>query len=150
VLGFGSTFAAPKRGEAQSTAPRQAMEIAMRAAKLSPAAIGHVNASGLSTIQHDRAEAEAIASLFADVPVTAPKSLFGNLGASTGAVELAASIIAIDERSVPATINYDQPDAACPINVIHGAPERLTRTAAIVFNQSPHGQSVAMAIAADA
>ncbi len=146
VLGFGSTFAAPRRGEADATAARRAMEAALRDADVSPPDIGHVNASGLSTIQHDRTEAEAIAALFGDVPVTAPKSLFGNLGASTGAVELAASLLAIEEGRLPATMNYDTPDPACAINVIRGEPKTLAKSAAIALNQSPHGQSVAMVI----
>ncbi|MEX2186092.1 MAG: beta-ketoacyl-[acyl-carrier-protein] synthase family protein [Pirellulales bacterium] len=147
VLGFGSTFAAPQRGGTSAAAARRAMETALREAGLSPADVGHVNASGLSTAEHDRAEAEAIVSLLGDVPVTAPKSLFGNLGASTAAVELAASLLALDERRVPATINYDNPDPVCAINVVRGEPAALAKTAAITLNQSPHGQSVAMVIA---
>jgi 3-oxoacyl-[acyl-carrier-protein] synthase II len=126
------------------------MELALGEARLAPAEIGHINASGLSTIDHDRAEAEAIASLFADVPVTAPKSLFGNLGASTGAAELAASVIALGEGRVPSTLNYNTPDPACPVNVVRGEPLAVSRRSVLTLNQTPHGQSVAMVIAGDA
>jgi 3-oxoacyl-[acyl-carrier-protein] synthase II len=146
VLGFGNTFARPKHGEASPDATRRAMEVALRDGGLSPGDVGFVSASGLSTVEHDRAEAEAIAALLGNVPVTAPKSQFGNLGASTGAVELAAAVIALNERNVPATINYDTPDPACPIQVVHGKAAPLTKSAALVLSQSPHGQSVAMLI----
>lgn len=149
VLGFGNTFTAPRRGQASAEAARRAMETALRDASLAPQDIGHVNASGLSTIQHDRAEAEAIAALLGDVPVTAPKSLFGNLGASTGAVELAASLIAIAEGRLAATINCDALDPACAINLIRGEPATLAKRAALAFSQSPHGQAVAMVIAGE-
>jgi 3-oxoacyl-[acyl-carrier-protein] synthase II len=147
VLGFGNTFAAPRRGEATAQAAHRAMQAALRESGVAGEEIGHVNASGLSTILHDRAEAEAIAALFGDAPVTAPTSLFGHLGASAGAVELVASLLAIDEGRLAATINGDQPDPACPINVVRGRPSVLKNPSAIVFSQSPHGQAVAMAIA---
>lgn len=149
VLGFGNTFAPPRRGKVESVAPRRAMELALREANLAPSDVGHINASGLSTIDHDRAEAEAIRALFGDVPVTAPKSYFGNLGASTGAVELAASLIALEEGRVPVTLNYDTPDPACPVSVVHGQPLAISKPAAVALSQSPQGQSVAIAIAKD-
>jgi 3-oxoacyl-[acyl-carrier-protein] synthase II len=146
VLGFGNTFTRPKKGEATPDAARRSMEVALREGQLSPSEIGHVNASGLSTIEHDQAEAAAIAGLLGNVPVTAPKSQFGNLGAATGAVELAASLVALAERSIPATINYDTPDPACAIHVVHGQPAPMGRSAALVLNQSPQGQAMAMLI----
>jgi 3-oxoacyl-[acyl-carrier-protein] synthase II len=146
VLGFGNTFAAPRSGVPNSSGARRAMEVALREAQLSPTDIGHVNASGLSTVQHDRAESEAISTVFGDVPVTAPKSYFGNLGASTGAVELAASIIALDEGSVPPTLNFETADPVCPVNVIHGAAMPIVKTTAVVLSQSTQGQSIAMVI----
>jgi 3-oxoacyl-[acyl-carrier-protein] synthase II len=146
VLGFGNTFAQPRRGEGSPDATRRAMEVALREGALVPGDVGFVSASGLSTVEHDRAEAEAIVAVLGDVPVTAPKSQFGNLGASTGAVELAAAVVALAERSVPATINYNTPDPACPIRVVHGKAAPVAQSAALVLSQSPQGQSVAMLI----
>ena len=71
------------------------------------------------TLEHDRAEAYGIHEALGDVPVTAPKSFFGNLGAATGAVELAVSLLAIDYGQIPATLNYARPDPECPINIVH-------------------------------
>ena len=59
------------------------------------ASVGHVNANGLSTPEDDRIEAEAIHDVSPDVPVTAPKSYFGNLGAAAGAMEMAVSVLAL-------------------------------------------------------
>ena len=41
------------------------------------------------------AEAQAIRHTLGDVPVTAPKSFFGNVGAGGGAVELAVSLLGL-------------------------------------------------------
>ena len=84
--------------------------------------ISHVNASAMG-VQGDAAEAEAIRDVLGDVPVTAPKSLFGNLGAAAGAVELAVSLISLQDHMVPPTHGFAQPDPLCPVHVIPGEPD---------------------------
>jgi len=150
VLGYASAFeprcnGAPLAG----SAIRASIENALRRAQLDAADIGHVNAHGLSTIDDDRAEAQAIRNVLGDVPVTAPKSFFGNLGAGTGAVEMAASILAIDVEVVPVTLNYEQADPLCPINVIHGETLRGGKGVAMLLNQAATGQAAAVIIAAE-
>ena len=54
--------------------------------------------------------------------MTALKSYFGNLGASGGAVEMVASVMAFAHGRIPTTLNYTQPDPACPVNVVAGEP----------------------------
>ena len=147
ILGYACIFepranGCPIRGVAISSA----IEHVLRTAHLEPKEIGHVNAHGDSTIDNDRAEASAIHRVLGEVPVTAPKSFFGNLGAATGAVEMAASLIALKEGKVPVTLNYDQPDPACPINVIHQKPLSNCKPTALLLNQAPMGQSVAVVI----
>ena len=52
------------------------------------------------------------------MPVTAPKSYFGNLGQGSGMVELAVSLMAMSQGVVPPTLNYETPDPECPVNVV--------------------------------
>jgi 3-oxoacyl-[acyl-carrier-protein] synthase II len=52
------------------------------------------------------------------VPVIATKSNFGNLGAASGATELAASLLALVEGRLPRMINYETPDPQCPIAAV--------------------------------
>jgi 3-oxoacyl-[acyl-carrier-protein] synthase II len=126
---------------------RQAIQAALAAARLEPWAVGHVNAHGVGTIEMDRAEAAAIAAELDDVPVTAPKSLFGHLGAGGGAVELAASVLGLEVGLVPPTLNYDTPDPACPVNVVHGAPLAGRPGTALAMNFCSTGQAAAVALA---
>jgi 3-oxoacyl-[acyl-carrier-protein] synthase II len=102
---------------------RHSIRQVLRATGVEPRQIGYVNADGLSTLVDDRLEARAIHDTLGDVPVTAPKSFFGNLGAGTGAVEMAASVLGFQEGLVPYTLNYERPDPECPVHVIHG-PDR--------------------------
>jgi 3-oxoacyl-[acyl-carrier-protein] synthase II len=149
IAGFASTFEACTPGKPfRGRAIRSAISHSLRAAQVEPRELGHVNAHGLSTIEHDRAEALAIRDLLGDVPVTAPKSFFGNLGAGSGAVELIASLVAFKTGQVPYTLNYHERDPDCPINVVHGAAAPLRAPTALVLNQTSVGQSVALALRA--
>jgi 3-oxoacyl-[acyl-carrier-protein] synthase II len=128
---------------------RRAIAAALRSARMRPQDIGHINAHGLSTIEDDRAEAHAIQAELGDVPVTALKSYFGNLGSGTGAVEAVASLLAFEHGRVPVTLNYEQPDAACPVNVIHREPLTGTKPTALLLNHSMMGQAVAMVLSGE-
>jgi 3-oxoacyl-[acyl-carrier-protein] synthase II len=147
VRGFGASFEASQNGRPlEGIATRRAISRALRTADLTPRDIGHVNAHGLSTVDDDRAEAQAIRAELGDVPVTALKSFFGTLGAATGAVETVASLLAMEQGQVPLTLNYERPDPACPVNVVHREPLRGGPKSALLLNQAPMGQSVAVLI----
>jgi len=150
VLACTSAFA-PRSNDAvtDGTAIRASIQNTLLSAGLSGGDVGHVNANGQSTVLDDRREAQAIRAVLDDVPVTAPKSFFGNLGAGTGAVELAVSVLALSEGVVPPTLNYEQPDPECPINVISRAPLHGTKPTALVLNQASAGQAAAVLIAAE-
>jgi 3-oxoacyl-[acyl-carrier-protein] synthase II len=117
-------------------------------AGLQPADVGHVNAHGEGSVAADEVEARAIHRVLGNVPVTAPKSYFGDLGSGSGAVEMLASILAISEGSVPPTLNYESADPACPVNVIHGQPLAIDKRVAVVLNQSSTGQAAAVVLCA--
>jgi 3-oxoacyl-[acyl-carrier-protein] synthase II len=128
---------------------RKAIRAVCEAAGLEPRDVGHVNAHGVSTVDMDRAEANAIAAELGDVPVTAPKSFFGHMGAGGGAVELAASILGLQRGLVPPTLNYRSPDPLCPVNVVHGEPLRGRPATAVKVNLCSTGQAAAVAIRAE-
>jgi 3-oxoacyl-[acyl-carrier-protein] synthase II len=125
---------------------RQAIQAACQAAGLDAKSVGHVNAHGVSTVEMDRVEAKAIAAELGDVPVTAPKSSFGHLGAGGGTVELAASLLGLERGLVPATLNYENPDPECPVNVVHGEPLAGRPATVVKVNLSTTGQAVAVVV----
>ena len=124
----------------------RAMIGALAAAKLEPDELGFVVAHGLSTIEGDRAEAQAIREVLGGVPVTAPKSYFGYLGAASGALETALALLSFEHGQVPPTLNYEHPDPQCPINVIHGRPLRLERRTALILCYSAQGHATALVL----
>ena len=79
-----------------------------------PTDIDHVNAHATSTPEGDKAELQAIRTIFGDdaerVAITANKSMLGHTLGAAGAIEAIVTILAIREGCVPPTINLDDPD----------------------------------------
>ena len=131
----------------RSGALQRAMTLAIARAGLTERGMGHVNAHGLSAVRDDPVEARALAAVIPDVPVFAPKSYFGNLGAASGAVEMAASVLALGARLVPATLNYERPDPSCPVpNILREAFAPKSSTA-LLLNWTWIGQAAAAVLA---
>jgi 3-oxoacyl-[acyl-carrier-protein] synthase II len=143
VAGFASRFEKPPIG---GRALSSAITAALRQADVAAGDVGHVNAHAGGSVELDAVEAQAIRETLGDVPVTAPKSFFGDLGAGSGAVELIASVLALAARRVPRTLNYEQPDPRCPVNVVRGASLTSDKPAAVALNLSDRGQAVAMVL----
>jgi 3-oxoacyl-[acyl-carrier-protein] synthase II len=146
VVGHASTYGPPQDGMPSCEPIARSIRQVLDRAKIQPGEIDHVNANGLSTLAGDRAEAQAIASTLGNVPVTAPKSFFGNLRAGTGALETTVSLLAFEHGLVPVTLNYERPDPECPINVIQGGPLKSSKNYCLLLNQSTTGQAAAVVL----
>lgn len=125
-----------------------AIQAGLEMSGLSGAEIGHVSAYGLATVDDDRIEAAAIKETLGDVPVTATKSLLGNLGASCTAAELALSLIGLQQGVVPPTLNYEEPDPECPVSVVaESQPSRAPTVMALCHKVT--GQAVSLLVGAE-
>ena len=150
IIGFGSsTVIARSSVPNRQQALTNAMQQALRTARLSPGEVGHINAHGLSTIKSDQDEALAIQAVFGATdeapPVVAVKSATGNMGAGSGAVELAASVLALQQDVLFPTQNYTSPDPACPVRVVTDNATAAGNTA-ININVTAQGQASAVII----
>ncbi|KFD05356.1 3-oxoacyl-[acyl-carrier-protein] synthase, KASII [Rahnella aquatilis CIP 78.65 = ATCC 33071] len=99
-----------------------AMENALRDAGVSAAQIGYINAHGTSTAAGDKAEAQAVKSVFGidaqKVMVSSTKSMTGHLLGAAGAVESIFTLLALRDQAVPPTINLDNPDEGCDLDFV--------------------------------
>ncbi|MFH1556710.1 MAG: beta-ACP synthase, partial [Pseudomonadota bacterium] len=81
----------------------------------------HVNAHGTGTRLNDAAEAEALqAVLGADasrIPLSATKPVHGHTLGASGAVELAATILALQSRTAPGTLGFEAAQAEYPLAI---------------------------------
>ncbi|HXG11773.1 MAG TPA: beta-ketoacyl-[acyl-carrier-protein] synthase family protein [Gemmataceae bacterium] len=144
VVGYGASFDRARSGAGLA----RAIDAALREAGIGPADIDHVNAHGLSTIASDVLESRGLQQVFGEhpPPVFAPKSYFGNLGAGASTTELAASLLALEHGLVPTTLNYEEPDPACPVNVITGVPRSLSRPYVLKLSFTQMGQCAALIV----
>ena len=119
-----------------------AMRIAIAEAELNPSDISYINAHGTSTRMNDTIETFAIKQVFGDaayhIPVSSNKSMIGHLVAGSGAIELAASVLSLQQNIAPPTINLQNPDVGCDLDYVpHEA--RDVKMSAILSNSFGFG-----------
>ncbi len=124
VVGYGATSDAY---HITQPAPRgrggaRAMQRALQDAGIEPREVDYINAHGTSTPLGDLAETQAIKDVFGEhayrLAVSSTKSMTGHLLGAAGAVELAATALAIREGAIPPTINYEYPDPECDLDYV--------------------------------
>jgi 3-oxoacyl-[acyl-carrier-protein] synthase II len=100
----------------------RAMRKALQRARLDPQQIDYINAHATSTAAGDLAETQAIKHVFGEyahsVPISSIKSMIGHLTGAAGAVEAAATILAMQRGVIPPTINQEYPDPACDLDYV--------------------------------
>lgn len=90
------------------------MNIALENANLSPKDIGYINAHATSTQKGDIEESHATYEIFGkNVPISSTKSYMGHLLGGCGVVESIISIMALNEKLLPANKNLDNVDPEC-------------------------------------
>ncbi|GAA5111383.1 beta-ketoacyl-ACP synthase II [Orbus sasakiae] len=124
VVGFGMSGDAyhmtspPEDGSGAALA----MECAIRDAGITPEQVGYINAHGTSTPAGDKAETQAVKSIFKEnsnkVMVSSTKSMIGHLLGAAGAVESIFTVLALRDQAIPPTINLDNPDEGCDLDYV--------------------------------
>ena len=128
---------------------RKCMEMALRHAKLNPGEGQYINAHATSTPVGDVCETKAIKSTFGEwtkngLLVSSTKSMTGHLLGAAGGVELAASIFAIKDQVAPPTINVDNQDPECDLDVVanEARPAKITAALSNSFGFGGHNAAL--------
>jgi 3-oxoacyl-[acyl-carrier-protein] synthase II len=109
----------------------RAMRGALADARLVPEQIDYINAHASSTQLNDGAETMSIKQVFGEdaqrIPVSGTKGYYAHPLGATGAIEAALCTLALDRQWIPPTINYQNPDPACDLDVVpnHGRKAQL-------------------------
>ncbi|HEY3836683.1 MAG TPA: beta-ketoacyl-[acyl-carrier-protein] synthase family protein [Bryobacteraceae bacterium] len=102
--------------------PVRAMRMALRDAGVAAGQVQYINAHGTGTDVNDVTETAAIRQVFAGhadhLAVSSTKSMHGHTLGAAGAIEAAATAIALREGFLPPTANYRVPDPRCDLDVI--------------------------------
>jgi len=116
------------------TGGARAMSLAIADAGLEPKDIDYVNAHGTSTPANDSNETSAIKTALGDrakqIPVSSTKSMTGHLLGGSGGIEAVAAVLALRHGVIPPTINHQNPDPACDLDIVpNQAREQIISTA---------------------
>lgn len=108
----------------------RAMQYAIADAGIDACDIGYINAHGTSTPAGDVAESQAIETVFTackdTILVSSTKSMTGHLLGAAGAIEAIFSILALQEQTVPPTINLDNVDENCTLDYVANKARRVS------------------------
>jgi len=109
----------------------RAMREALADAQVAPEQVDYVNAHASSTQLNDSAETLAIKEVLGEraykIPVSGTKGYHAHPLGATGAIEAALCALALDRQWVPPTINYQNGDLSCDLDVVpnHGRSAEL-------------------------
>jgi 3-oxoacyl-(acyl-carrier-protein) synthase len=153
LTGYGNSCDAVHMSRPDRDGQIRAMKQALAEAQLSPQDIGYINAHGTATAVGDVVEAEAINAVFGaaarEVRVSSTKSLHGHLLGGSGALEFAATLLAL-EGVLPPTAFLEQPDPACALRHVAREAERIAPPRAVMSNSFAFGGSNVVLVAARA
>lgn len=154
IIGFGMTgdayhITAPApNGEGAA----RAMALALKDGNLKLEEVDYINTHGTSTDAGDIAETQAIKTVFGEyvsrLICNSTKSMIGHLLGAAGAVELIATVMALNTGWIHPTINLDEPDPQCDLdytpNVARQKPVQVALSNSFGFG----GHNVSLAVRA--
>lgn len=121
IVGYSNTTDSYHLTRPNTEGEAMAIMSALKDANLRADEIDYINAHATATVIGDRTEVKAIKMVFKDkseIPVTAIKSMTGHMLAASGAFETACTALSIKEGIIPPTINLDEIDFDCNVNVV--------------------------------
>ena len=124
ISGYGATcdayhITAP---DPSGEAVARAVEWALQQGRVSKDQISYINAHGTSTKLNDKIETGAIKKVFGQhshkIAINSTKSMTGHLLGAAGAFEAVATIMVINNKIIPPTINLENPDPECDLDYV--------------------------------
>ena len=107
-----------------------AMGNAIRDAGIDPSEVAYVNAHATSTKVGDLIEIHAVKKVFGDhapkLAMSSTKSMIGHLLGAVGAVEAIFTLLAMRDSVAPPTINLDNPDEGCDLDLVANQAQQRT------------------------
>jgi 3-oxoacyl-[acyl-carrier-protein] synthase II len=125
LAGYGVSSDAAHMTEPDPTGknPARAMRMAMEDAGVDATEVGYINAHATSTPLGDASETRVIKNALGEeealrTPVSSTKGATGHCFGAAGAIEAVFTTLAVTERKLPPTINYEVEDPECDLDYI--------------------------------
>ena len=143
LAGYGLSMDAEHITRPTVAGQARAMGLALESARISAGDLGYVNAHGTATVANDAVETAAIKQVFGPgahaVPVSSTKSMHGHLLGAAGALELVATVLAIERRVLPPTMHLVQADPECDLDYVAGSARPVATLTAAMSNSFAFG-----------
>ncbi len=150
LIGYGLCTDATHMTHPTVQGQARAMALALQSAAIDASAIGYINAHGTGTAANDVTETHAIRQVFAahadHLPVSSTKSMHGHLLGAAGALELVATLLALERGTLPPTINLRSADPACDLDYISEGARRGSAAAIAMSNAFAFGGTNAVLV----
>lgn len=135
LVGFGTSADAYHITSPSGVGAEQSMLNAILDAQIDKQSINYINAHGTSTPAGDIAECNAAKNVFGDhaykLAMSSTKSMVGHLLGAAGAIEAIFSVLSIRDQVAPPTINLDNPDEGCDLNLVPHTAQQMKIDAAL-------------------
>jgi len=137
ISGYGSLFSGNRKGDIGKRVEKagNTMKSCFEDAGISPDDIDLINANGNSGMLPDMIESKAINNLFGkkseSIPVHAIKSILGESYGASGAAQTASALLSINNDLIPPTINCEEKDPECNLNIVKEKLEKNINTVLI-------------------
>ncbi len=122
IVGFGMSSDATDIVLPSAAGAANAMQACLADAGLAPGDVGYINAHGTGTAANDATETKAIHMVFGDharkLAVSSTKAMHGHALGASGALELAATIMALRQGFIPPTANFIEADPECDLDYV--------------------------------
>jgi nodulation protein E len=150
IVGFSMTADAADLLAPDVNGMRRAIDGALADAGLTAADIQYVNAHGTGTAANDVTETEALKAAFGPhagkLVISSTKSMLGHALGASGALELVATMMSINEGLVPPTTNYLGPDPACDLDCVPNQARPMQIDAALSNSFAFGGLNAVLAV----
>jgi len=152
IIGYGATSGAYHMVVPDPTGDdaSRVMRLALEEAGIRPEGVDYLNANGASTRVNDKVETQAIKAVFGkyayNLPISSTKSMIGHLLGAAGAVELIATVLAMQNNIIPPTINYQTKDPDCDLDYVPNQARRVNRLDIAMSNSFGFGSNNASII----
>ena len=124
VIGYGSSSDGYRFTDMhpEGLGAARCMQAALASAGLPPEEVDYITAHGTSTPLNDRIETMAIKRVLGEhawrVPVSSNKSQLGHLICAAGGLEMILTVLTLERRVLPPTLNLEHPDPECDLDYV--------------------------------
>ncbi|EBA03476.1 beta-ketoacyl synthase family protein [Rhodobacteraceae bacterium HTCC2150] len=130
VVGFSMTSDAADIVMPSKQGASRAISGAMKDGKINPDQVGYINAHGTGTAANDKTECAAVADVFGHhanhLMMSSTKSMHGHVIGGTGAIELLACTLALNESVIAPTVGYQEADPECALDIVPNEAREAT------------------------